>query len=885
MLGIFIVFLLLGVSQSHAATTTVCGTGCDYSNLQTALDNAKPGDTLVLKAGETFTGNFVLPYKEGADYITIRSSRLAELPPPGYRVKPEHAIYMPKLIPQYRTAAVLRAGEEEIYTNGVDVMADRILFGGNHGLSENEPVACWADGPMPGGLEQNRVYYVRNMTPVNFQVALTPDGNGTVDITSPQNSQRFRCTRVRNGHHYRIQGIEFSNASGQTQEYNLIEIGTGQETARAGIPHHFELDRIYVHGTADSEGPRLCLGLNAADFSLTDSYISDCKKPGEEAKAIAAWQAPGPGLIRNNHIEGASINMLLGGEYVRVADLVNGDNGGLLIEGNLFTKQIQWKYSYGVGGAGNPSGACPEYSTYLNTVSGRTFYCRGGVWTLRPVCAQGEYYRRTDVPQSCAGGACFSCGTTGSFSPSTVFRSTGYAVKNLFEAKSAIDTVIRGNVFENNWPNSDQSGVAVWLISQVPQGNADAWVRGENILFEKNIIRNSAQGIRFASQGNVTFGRANRNVAARNNLLYDIGATATPTLTSDDARPISFGGRCDQCSFENNTVYSGIPTGMGVMYDTGVMTGFRFANNIAHYNGYGILGDIVGGECLAINYYMTAGSVFTNNVLIHSGVSVPTNIGSCTQNSKYVPPSVPLFTNPGTKNFRLNSTSPYSAFCKNGCDFKATNTKDLGADIDEVLEATSGAASGTPNWATLAGLRVDSIGSDRAVLWYRVPSEVACTLRASTDFNLTSVIPDVDPLIEFGRDMDTRTSNVAESGERFFVLGQLVPLMPETKYYLRLTCGERVMSTELKTRPAIDDDSGNIQMQLRPAPNLNATQAVIDYGPTKALGTTTPPVACAAGCLVEIPMTMHGATYYRYRYLNSAQVPIQNGPIRVKVRP
>jgi hypothetical protein len=63
------------------------------SKLQTALDNASCGDTLVLQAGQTYSG-FTLPAKncDANHYITIRSSALgAGLPPEGVRATPCNA--------------------------------------------------------------------------------------------------------------------------------------------------------------------------------------------------------------------------------------------------------------------------------------------------------------------------------------------------------------------------------------------------------------------------------------------------------------------------------------------------------------------------------------------------------------------------------------------------------------------------------------------------------------------------------------------------------------------------------------------------------------------------------------------------------------------------
>ena len=68
------------------------------SNLQGILNEAALGDTLVVEAGATYTGNFVLRAKEGEGVITIISSAHNSLPPDDTRVSPEHAVSMAKLV-------------------------------------------------------------------------------------------------------------------------------------------------------------------------------------------------------------------------------------------------------------------------------------------------------------------------------------------------------------------------------------------------------------------------------------------------------------------------------------------------------------------------------------------------------------------------------------------------------------------------------------------------------------------------------------------------------------------------------------------------------------------------------------------------------------------
>lgn len=48
-------------------------------DLQAAINSAVPGDTIILEAGATYRGPFFLPKKTGDSYITIQSSRAAEI--------------------------------------------------------------------------------------------------------------------------------------------------------------------------------------------------------------------------------------------------------------------------------------------------------------------------------------------------------------------------------------------------------------------------------------------------------------------------------------------------------------------------------------------------------------------------------------------------------------------------------------------------------------------------------------------------------------------------------------------------------------------------------------------------------------------------------------
>lgn len=78
-------------------------------DLQAALDRARQGDTILLSPGATYVGNFVLPRKDGTQFITVRTGDVSGQPAAGARVHPSHArtlakIESPNRQPALRTA-------------------------------------------------------------------------------------------------------------------------------------------------------------------------------------------------------------------------------------------------------------------------------------------------------------------------------------------------------------------------------------------------------------------------------------------------------------------------------------------------------------------------------------------------------------------------------------------------------------------------------------------------------------------------------------------------------------------------------------------------------------------------------------------------------------
>ncbi len=92
------------------------------ADLQRALNQARPGDTIVLEAGAVYEGPFTLPVKTGSEFITIQSSKLAELPE-GARVSPSQTALFAKLQSAENGSPVLKtqAGAHHYKFAGIEL--------------------------------------------------------------------------------------------------------------------------------------------------------------------------------------------------------------------------------------------------------------------------------------------------------------------------------------------------------------------------------------------------------------------------------------------------------------------------------------------------------------------------------------------------------------------------------------------------------------------------------------------------------------------------------------------------------------------------------------------------------------------------------------------
>ena len=139
-------------------------------------------------------------------------------------------------------------------------------------------------------------------------------------------------------HHWRLENLEFmANANGAGDI--IVLGGSGSQTQLSQMPHHFVLDRLFIHGDP-TLGQKRGIALNSGTTEVINSYISDIKAVGIDTQAIGGWNGSGPYLIQNNHLEAAGENVMFGGADPSIPDLVPSD---ITIRRNLFTKPLQWR--------------------------------------------------------------------------------------------------------------------------------------------------------------------------------------------------------------------------------------------------------------------------------------------------------------------------------------------------------------------------------------------------------------------------------------------------------------------------------------------------------------------------------------------------------------
>lgn len=501
---------------------------------------------------------------------------------------------------------------------------------------------------------------------------------------------------------WRLQYLEFAANDGGYGD--LIQIGDGSydQSTLASVPSQFVLQHLYVHGDP-LVGQKRCIALNAANVTIRDSFIAECKTVGQDSQAIGGWNGTGPYVIENNYIEGAGENFLLGGAAPGIQNVIA---EGIIFRRNHVSRPLSWRLPiiptpYPVQAAASTGGSLAAgtygYRVVARRVVGQGTMGRstaapevtatvadGGTvtitWTAVPDATQYRVYGRTAGGQTMfwtvSGTTFVDDGRAGTAENVPTSRGTVWLVKNLFELKNARNVVVEDNVFENNWQQA-QAGYAIVLTPR-NSGNGCSWCLVEDVRFERNIVRNVAAAFNILGYDSPETSGQARRITLRNNLVYDVhrglGGNGWFLIVGDEPRDVIIDH--NTIEFEGTTlvnVYGGTSTAPRPIY------GFVMTNNATMHGKYGMGGSYFAyGNDILNNYYPDA--IFLANYLAGGTAS------RYPAGNHFAGLLADQLTNAAAGDFSLRADS----FLRGA----GTDGLDIGADVDAIAEGTAGVIEG-----------------------------------------------------------------------------------------------------------------------------------------------------------------------------------------------
>lgn len=177
--------------------------------------------------------------------------------------------------------------------------------------------------------------------------------------------------------------------------------------------------------------------------------------------------------------------------------------------------------------------------------------------------------------------------------PDAWFRSGDWTVKNLFELKTGRRVLVRGNLFENNWPDG-QSGVAI-LLKSVNQDGRAPWSETSDITFVENVIRHSSAAISLAARPEQHPAVPMSRLLIARNVMYRLGGESG--FPAGTQRALLVQGGVAHLHIDENTMSSPASV-INVVRDGDPprVPGFAFRRNASRFGSFGIHG---GGTGLA----------------------------------------------------------------------------------------------------------------------------------------------------------------------------------------------------------------------------------------------------------------------------------------------
>ena len=239
------------------------------------------------------------------------------------------------------------------------------------------------------------------------------------------------------------------------------------------------------------------------------------------------------------------------------------------------------------------------------------------------------------------------------------WRSESWSVKNILELKNARRVSIVRNTFDYNWQGG-QSGYAI-LFTVRNQDGGCPWCQVDHVTFEQNVVRHSSSGVQILGYDNNHPSQQTQAIVIRNNVFADIDSSNW----GGNGYFLALTGGARDIAVDHNTVISDHGGGIVTM-DGPPVLGFRFTNNLAKQNTYGIIGTNHGVGADSINAYLP-GAIVSRNVIAGGAA------GRYPGDNSYPSPAQfeSQFASYATGDYRLVAGSPWRGAATDGGDLGA----------------------------------------------------------------------------------------------------------------------------------------------------------------------------------------------------------------------
>lgn len=662
--------------DTSVATTPVTGKSIPVNagdDLQNAINQANPGDEIVLQAGATFTGNFTLPIKgNGTGWVTIRSSQLAALPPSGTRVSPAMAHSMPKIVAAGTgTAFSLAPGANHYRMIGLEItVAPGTSL--SYGLIMSGDPGDTNAADLPNEIIWDRVYV-----------------HGSALCHCKFGAQM-------NGTNYAIVDSYFSDFHAVGQDASAIFTYI--------TPGPLKIVNNELEGAAEN------VLLGGAYDSIPGMVPSDIEIRNNHFYKPLSWMngiVPAPSGVNAQAADGGSLSVGTTYYYAVVA----------LGTGDTYTTPGSAQSSNSQEVSFTPTGGQQSVQVSWNGVTyGDASDTRhaDGYAVLRTTDAPTASTRNwVQLPYAATDGGAASFSFTdngGGAMQAWTGAPTRWTVKNLFEVKNGQRLLVDGNVFEDNWMGADQGGWAVLLTPRVEtDGNGNYMLQNtvRDVTFTNNVVRHATGGLQIFSEdpaapsSDLAALQTTERLRFAGNLFEDIngatygnGAGTAGTFVDYVQAFPQLPGATD-VTFDHNTILNnGYVALIALQSLTGPQFGsFTFTNNILSNNQSGLV-------------ITNTANDFTSVAKLFSGVSFSDNVWAGAPLLSQFPgnyyPAALLdvgfanYDNGNGGDYHLTAQSPFKGQASDGTD-PGANIDTLGTILATAIGGSTTPAGPGPN--------------------------------------------------------------------------------------------------------------------------------------------------------------------------------------------